>query len=1145
MSVVSGLNGRGRPTRRSDYAALGRDTLIHRMRDGVIVIDAHTRIVTINPAARHIIGPRASQAVGHPIARVLADHPSLIARCYEAVETKTLITVRDGVAKRHFDAHISPLSNREGRPTGCLVVLYDVTRLVRAEESLRAAEAEARKQLHEQTLLREATALFSSTLDLSSVLEHIVQQMGRVVDATSAYICAFNSSASTSTTLAEYHSPNASDQERASELGITYTKDPQFLQKLQVNRLQVDHVDDPEVAPDLRAHMLKRGAQTVAYIPLRTAQGVIGCVELWESRRKRRFTRAEIDLCQAIAQDAAIALEHSRLYERVQHELAERTRVEEALRKAEAETQKQLAQQRVLFEAGTAIASSLNLTDVLRRIGEQMCQIVNGTSARVLRWDTGTRTSVVLAEFIGPRANEIEKESRLGTSCAIEDRRFLNALGAGQPWVDYVDDPSLPESERQHLLACGALTVLYIPLRIRHHIIGFAEVWETHQRRGFTSDTINLCQAVAQNAAVAIENARLYQQVQHELNKRKRAEEELRKLNEELERRVEERTAELTRMNAELARQIEDRARAENELIQRNRELVSLQSATAAATSSLDIPFLLETVTWEMVNLLHVQNCTILKWDQENDTLSVIADYASETWRDQGPEAVTYHLAEHPERKRALVERYAHQISVHEPDLGTDELAALQAANVKTLLMVPMVYQARVLGLVELMEGDSKRRFTDHEISLAQFLANQTAVAIENARLYAEVQKRLREQTALRQASAAILSALDPQTVLTRIAQQMSQAIDATSAYICSYDPDSRRATVLAEYVGPHACPQEQGYDLGTAHLDENVFAFLRRMRSGRHVVSDIDDPTLADMERAYLQKHSAKAVLYIPLLIKERLIGFAELWESRRRRAFTPEEISICIGIAQQAAIALENAQLYERAQDQIAERMRAEKQLMASLKEKEVLLQEIHHRVKNNLQVVSSLLNLQSSYVQDPSALEMFRESQNRILSMALIHERLYRSRDLSRIDLAEYIKTLAGDLVRSYTSRSGPVTLIFDAGEVVLSVEKAVPCGLIVNELVSNALKHAFPAPSAASATGRHSRENELRIELCAEDDHRVHLTVRDNGVGIPQDLEPQTADSLGLRLVYTLIKQLDGTVEMRNNDGAEFKLTFTTS
>jgi two-component sensor histidine kinase len=289
------------------------------------------------------------------------------------------------------------------------------------------------------------------------------------------------------------------------------------------------------------------------------------------------------------------------------------------------------------------------------------------------------------------------------------------------------------------------------------------------------------------------------------------------------------------------------------------------------------------------------------------------------------------------------------------------------------------------------------------------------------------------------------------------------------------------------------------------------------------------------------MREYGAKSILYIPLLVKGQLLGFAELWESRRQRDFTAEEISLCKGIAQQAAVAIDNARLYEKAQQEIAERALAEEKIKASLEEKEVLLQEIHHRVKNNLQVVSSLLNLQSQYVEDKSALDMFQESQNRILSMALIHEKLYRSQDLSRVDLTEYIQTLAGDLVRSYRARSGPANLRVQAADVFLSIEKAVPCGLIVNELVSNALKHAFPANGDSSTNG-FDADNEIFIGLSTDTENRVTLIVADNGVGLPQDLDVGTSDSLGLRLVHTLVSQLDGTLELRSENGAEFNLTF---
>ena len=214
------------------------------------------------------------------------------------------------------------------------------------------------------------------------------------------------------------------------------------------------------------------------------------------------------------------------------------------------------------------------------------------------------------------------------------------------------------------------------------------------------------------------------------------------------------------------------------------------------------------------------------------------------------------------------------------------------------------------------------------------------------------------------------------------------------------------------------------------------------------------------------------------------------------------------------------------------VTQRVAAEEKIKASLREKEALLKEIHHRVKNNLQVVSSLLGLQSRAVTDEQTHKMFQESQNRIHSMALLHESLYQSNNLSMIDFPDYIRQLASHLFHSYGVRADRIHLRTDLDELYLNLDAAVPCGLIINELVSNSLKYAFPD----------GREGEVRIELHEVSDGLARLIVSDNGIGLRSDIDWATARSLGLRLVRTLAEQLGAKIEVKSIMGTEVQLTF---
>lgn len=280
----------------------------------------------------------------------------------------------------------------------------------------------------------------------------------------------------------------------------------------------------------------------------------------------------------------------------------------------------------------------------------------------------------------------------------------------------------------------------------------------------------------------------------------------------------------------------------------------------------------------------------------------------------------------------------------------------------------------------------------------------------------------------------------------------------------------------------------------------------------------------------------------FVPAILKAKVAVFAELFRARlklqaeiaeRQRG---EEQIRALNAGLEARVAERTQELREtngRLQKEIAERQKAEKAIRTSLQEKEVLLREIHHRVKNNLQVISSILSLQGRKFDDPRYRNSFGECQNRVRTMALVHEKLYLSPSLSAIDLAEEVRDLVSMLASSHASPN--VRLEVQADSTFSDIDTAVPIGLLVNELVSNSLKHAFPG-------GRRGR---IHVTLRRLGPERLLLSVRDDGAGLPKDFAWESANSLGLTTIQALARQIRAQVEVRRQGGAEFVLTFPVS
>ncbi len=223
------------------------------------------------------------------------------------------------------------------------------------------------------------------------------------------------------------------------------------------------------------------------------------------------------------------------------------------------------------------------------------------------------------------------------------------------------------------------------------------------------------------------------------------------------------------------------------------------------------------------------------------------------------------------------------------------------------------------------------------------------------------------------------------------------------------------------------------------------------------------------------------------------------------------------------------------------ITEIKMAENKIRESLMEKEVLLREIHHRVKNNLQIISSLLNLQSRCVEEEETVNVLKESQNRVKTMAMVHEKLYQSEDLKDINFKEYIENLVSDLFYSYGVKIGTIAPQIHVEDLRIGITTAIPCGLIINELVTNSLKYAFPTINQESANGTLDHKGIVTVELKRLKD-KFELIVSDNGVGLPKEVDMKNIETLGLKMVNILVNQLNGTLEVNQNEGTEFRIIF---
>lgn len=394
---------------------------------------------------------------------------------------------------------------------------------------------------------------------------------------------------------------------------------------------------------------------------------------------------------------------------------------------------------------------------------------------------------------------------------------------------------------------------------------------------------------------------------------------------------------------------------------------------------------------------------------------------------------------------------------------------------------------------------------------------------------------QLEREQLMRTVAERIRQSLNLQDILDATVREIRDLLQVDRVIVFRFASDMT-GTVVAESV-------VNGW---TASIDSQIVDTCFKTDGGKgyyqgskRAIANIYEAGLSECHIKLLEQFEVKANLVVPILLQvseenpgSGLWGLLIAHQCSHPRQWEEHQLDLLDQLSVPIAIAIQQSSILQQAQTEISQRQKAEVELRSALAEKEVLLKEIHHRVKNNLQIVSSLLQLQSHTLSDLEVIRVLRDSQNRIDSISLIHKNLYTAPNIGQLDVADYIQNLATSLLISYQVSSTEIGLETDIDSVSLNVDQAIACGLIINELISNALKHAFPNQQVGI----------INIKLRNLGD-RIEMIIRDNGVGFPSDVNWQDTNSLGLSLVYDLVtEQLEGTITLENNHETVFKITF---
>lgn len=471
-----------------------------------------------------------------------------------------------------------------------------------------------------------------------------------------------------------------------------------------------------------------------------------------------------------------------------------------------------------------------------------------------------------------------------------------------------------------------------------------------------------------------------------------------------------------------------------------------------------------------------------------------------------------------------------------------------QTRNVLELLYPHPEYRQDVINFIQSAQrvwGDFKTQVRDGRLLDTSwtniYLANGQIIGIgqditERKRTELALKTQAEREQLMRTVAQRIRQSLNLQDILNATVQEVRDLLGVDRVVVYQFDSEMI-GTIVAESVEP-------GWTVSLGvKIHDTCFqtgAGVEYYQGRKRAIANIYEAGLTDCHICLLERFEVKANLVVPILLEvssqnpgSHLWGLVIAHQCSNFREWEENQLNLLDQLTVQLAIAIQQSSIFEQAKTELAQRQKAQVKLRSALAEKEVLLKEVHHRVKNNLQIVSSLLQLQSYTLKDPEVIKVFRESQNRIESISLIHKNLYTSANIGQIDVADYIHNLAASLLISYQIGPSRIALETNIDSVSLNVDQAIACGLVINELISNSLKHAFPNQQAGTIS--------IALHNISTS---IEMTIRDNGIGLPDNLDWRNTTSLGLSLVHDLVtEQLEGDITLERNHGTGFKIQFT--